>query len=182
MKYWKQGFYDEPVDGSVEITDEYWEELLNGQSEGLEIIEDSKGFPLLQKHVFTIEELQMEMIALINSYDTSPEVNTFFLNGEAIWLDKATRNSVENTLNKRLANGDKSASIWYLNKEFYIPIPKALEMLAKVEIYASDCYNTTRRHIANVLKLTTEEDITSYNYQSGYPTKLKFEYNEESIL
>lgn len=182
MKYWKQGFYDEPIEGSVEISDEYWQELLNGQSEGLEIVEDSKGFPLLQKHVFTIEELQMEMIALINSYDTSSEVNTFFLNGEAIWLDKAMRNSIENTLRNRLANGSKSASIWYNAKEFYMPIDKALEMIAKVDIYASDCYNVTHRHIANVLKLTTEEDITSYNYQSGYPTKLKFEYDEESIL
>ena len=150
MKYWKQGFYDEPIEGSVEISDMYWQELLNGQTEGLEIIEDSRGFPLLQKHVFTVEELQLEMINFINSFDTSPEVNTFFLNSEAIWLDKATRNSVENTLTKRLANGDKSASIWYRNKEFYMPITKALEMLVKVEIYASDCYNTTRRQYLTI--------------------------------
>ena len=32
--YWKNGFYDEPVDGSVEITDEYYQELLAGQSTG----------------------------------------------------------------------------------------------------------------------------------------------------
>ena len=28
MKYWKNGFYDEPIDGSVEITEEYYQELL----------------------------------------------------------------------------------------------------------------------------------------------------------
>ena len=47
MKYWKQGFYDEPVDGSVEITDEYYQELLAGQSAGLLIAESQKGYPIL---------------------------------------------------------------------------------------------------------------------------------------
>ena len=42
MKYWKNGFYDEPVDGSVEITDEYYQELLAGQSTGLIITESKK--------------------------------------------------------------------------------------------------------------------------------------------
>lgn len=39
-KYWKQGFYDEPQEGSVEITEEYWQELLDGQSSGKEIREN----------------------------------------------------------------------------------------------------------------------------------------------
>ena len=37
MKYWKQGFYDEPIEGSVEIEDDYYNDLLEGQSEGKEI-------------------------------------------------------------------------------------------------------------------------------------------------
>ena len=28
MKYWKQGFYDEPIDGSVEITEEHYQEKM----------------------------------------------------------------------------------------------------------------------------------------------------------
>ena len=39
MKYWKQGFYDEPQEGLVEITEEYYQELLAGQSAGLLIVE-----------------------------------------------------------------------------------------------------------------------------------------------
>ena len=53
MKYWKQGFYDEPVDGSVEITDEYYNQLLAGQSAGLLINESKKGYPILIVHEVT---------------------------------------------------------------------------------------------------------------------------------
>ena len=47
MKYWKQGFYDEPIEGSVEITEEYYNQLLAGQSSGLLIVESKKGCPIL---------------------------------------------------------------------------------------------------------------------------------------
>lgn len=51
MKYWKQGFYDEPIDGAVEITDERWQELLDGQSAGQMITEDAQGVPVLTECV-----------------------------------------------------------------------------------------------------------------------------------
>ena len=47
MKYWKQGFYDEPVEGGVEITDERWLELIDGQAAGMLITEDEQGSPVL---------------------------------------------------------------------------------------------------------------------------------------
>ena len=50
MKYWKQGFYDEPVDGSVEIMDEYYNQLLAGQSAGLIIVESKNGYPILGEY------------------------------------------------------------------------------------------------------------------------------------
>ena len=51
MKYWKQGFYDEPVDGGVEITDERWLELIDGQAAGMLITEDEQGSPVLTEYV-----------------------------------------------------------------------------------------------------------------------------------
>ena len=56
-KYWKQGFYDEPQEGSVEITEEYWQELLDGQSSGKEIKENEAGYPVLVDHEYTLDEL-----------------------------------------------------------------------------------------------------------------------------
>ena len=41
--YWKNGFYDKPQEGAVEISVEYWQELLDGQSSGKEIKENESG-------------------------------------------------------------------------------------------------------------------------------------------
>lgn len=54
MKYWKQGFYDEPVDGGVEITDERWLELVDGQAAGMLITEDEQGSPVLTEYVNSV--------------------------------------------------------------------------------------------------------------------------------
>ena len=54
MKYWKQGFYDEPVEGGVEITDERWLELIDGQAAGMLITEDEQGSPDLTEYVNSV--------------------------------------------------------------------------------------------------------------------------------
>lgn len=45
--YWKNGFYDTPVDGAVEITIENYRELLEGQSSGKLIVTNDEGYPVL---------------------------------------------------------------------------------------------------------------------------------------
>ena len=47
MKYWKNGFYDTPIEDAVEITNEYYDQLLAGQSSGLLIGENDNGYPIL---------------------------------------------------------------------------------------------------------------------------------------
>lgn len=54
MKYWKQEFYDEPVEGGVEITDERWLELIDGQAAGMLITEDEQGSPVLTEYVNSV--------------------------------------------------------------------------------------------------------------------------------
>ena len=58
MKYWKNGFYLTQIEDSVEITDEYWQELLDGQSQGKQIVSNEDGYPILaDPPAPTIEEL-----------------------------------------------------------------------------------------------------------------------------
>ena len=67
MKYWKQGFYDEPIEGSIEITEEYWQELIDGQSTGKEIKENESGYPVLVEYQFSLDELKDMKIAEIKN-------------------------------------------------------------------------------------------------------------------
>lgn len=46
--YYKNGFYEEMVTGAVEITDEVYEALKIGNSQGKEIVPGPNGFPVLQ--------------------------------------------------------------------------------------------------------------------------------------
>lgn len=54
MKYWKQGFYETPIEGGVEITDERWLELIDGQAAGMLITEDEQGSPVLTEYVNSV--------------------------------------------------------------------------------------------------------------------------------
>ena len=94
MKYWKQGFYDQPVEGAVEITEGKWRRLLDGQARGMEIVEDENGMPVLREPqpepiVLTYEQLVRQRIrerysvddelAILRQRDTKPgEVEAWF--------------------------------------------------------------------------------------------------------
>ena len=88
MKYWKQGFYDEPVEGGVEISDERWLELIDGQASGMLITEDEQGSPVLTEYVNSVpvptyeQRVQQsirerysvdEELAILRQRDTKPD-------------------------------------------------------------------------------------------------------------
>lgn len=173
-KYWKQGFYDEPQEGSVEITEEYWQELLNGQSSGKEIKESESGYPVLVDHEYTLDELKEKKIADINAYDKSDAVNSFTLAGKDMWLNKEDRVGLVNSINIEKQAGRLDTVLWFDAVKYTIPISSALLMLNSLELYALDCYNVTQQHIAIVRRLQTGEEVESYNYKTGYPNKLEF--------
>ena len=65
MKYWKNGFYLEQIENSVEITDSYWKELLEGQSQGKQIASDENGYPILKEQPPPTQE-EIDSIELIS--------------------------------------------------------------------------------------------------------------------
>ena len=60
MKYWKDGFYLEQIEGSVKITDEYWQELLEEQSQGKQITTREDGYPIAMAYEITSEMLEKQ--------------------------------------------------------------------------------------------------------------------------
>ena len=74
MKYWKQGFYLNQIEGSVEIEDDYWQELLDGQSQGKQIVSDEDGYPILADPPSPSQsELDAMEIASLKAYLSSTD-------------------------------------------------------------------------------------------------------------
>jgi hypothetical protein len=172
--YWKNGFYDKPLEGSVEISVEYWQELLDGQSSGKEIKENDEGYPILVEHEYTIDELKEMKIAEINAYDKSDAVNSFTLAGKQIRLDRDTRVWPVNSIRIEKESGRMNTTLWYNAEKYVIPVDTALQMLNRLELYTLDCYNVTQSHIAAVRSLSDAGQVEAYNYKTGYPEQLNF--------
>lgn len=172
--YWKNGFYEDPQEGSVEITVEYWKQLIDGQSFGKEIKENESGYPVLVEHEYSLEEYKEMKIAEINAYNKSDSVNSLMLDGKQIWLDKDTRVGLVNSMKIEKESGRIYTTLWYNAEKYVIPINDALNMLDRLELYALDCYNTTQAHISAVKGLSTAGEVETYNYKFGYPEQLNF--------
>ena len=91
-----------------------------------------------------------------------------------MWLDKATRAGLMLRLQAEQTMGKETTTLWYGANQYSLPIGIAMQMLLAIEIYASECYDNTQRHLAEVDKLETKEEIEAYDYRVGYPEKLEF--------
>ena len=110
----------------------------------------------------------------IEDYDLSDDVNGFYMQGQHIRLDKATRVGLMLRLQAEQATGKASTTLWYRSHQFEIPMEQAFQMLYALEVYASQCYDNTQRHLAMVAGLTNYEEVVEYDYRTGYPEKLRF--------
>lgn len=107
-------------------------------------------------------------------YDSSNEVNGFYINGQELWLDKATRVGLKLRFDAEIADGKTNTTIWYEGTPFKLELINALQMLNDIELYASVCYDNTQTHIANVNEIKDLETLKNYDYRTGYPDKLRF--------
>lgn len=107
-------------------------------------------------------------------HDSSPEVNIFYIDGQELWLDKATRVGLKLRFDAEIASGQTNTTLWYEGTPFNLELVNAVQMLNAIELYASACYDNTQMHIANVNALSSIDSIENYDYKQGYPEKLKF--------
>lgn len=107
-------------------------------------------------------------------YDSSREVNEFYIQEIPVWLDKATRAGLMLRFNSELALKKENTTLWYEGYSFTLPLNSAMQMLYALEVYASECYDNTQLHLANIEKIETKEELDAYDYRVGYPEKLRF--------
>lgn len=112
----------------------------------------------------------------ITNYDTSDAVNIFYMNGMPIWLDKPTRAGLMLRLQAEEMLGRETTTLWYDVHQFTLPLGTAKQLLYLIEAYASACYDNTQMHYAAVKAITTMEELKNYDYTTGYPEKLKFDF------
>lgn len=133
--------------------------------------------------IYTVPELTDEQkfanaksykIDEINRYDSSEDVNIFYIQDLPIWLDKATRAGLKLRFEAEIAMGKTDTTLWYNNMQFPLSLENAMQMLYAIEVYASACYDNTQLHLSNIEKLETIDEIDEYDYRVGYPEKLNF--------
>lgn len=121
----------------------------------------------------TLEKAKKAKLEAIFAYDTSSDVNGFLLNGNKVWLDKATRVGLMNSSTIAKAAGQKTTTLWLGGLKLVVDCDKAIQLLSALEMYALECFNVTASHKAAVNELRTIEEVEAYDYKAGYPKTLE---------
>lgn len=115
---------------------------------------------------------QKMVLAEIEKHDTSPAVNSFILNRQRVWLDKATRVGLMNSTTIAKAMGQATTTLWLGDVKLVVECDKAIQLLSALEMYALECFNVTAAHKKAVSEMQTVESVLGYDYTAGYPEVL----------
>lgn len=121
----------------------------------------------------TLGQAIAEKVATIQAYDNSNNVNSFLLNGVAVWISREDRIGTRRAIELDIEAGNEVSEIWLQGMMLKVNSQLALKLLDKLEHYAFLAYNITQRHIHNIKQLTTIEEVNKYDYTQGYPKKLE---------
>lgn len=113
--------------------------------------------------------------AQILGYDKSSQVNHFLYNGEMMWLDKATRVGLMNSISIEKSAKRTETTLWMGTKMAKTTVSKALAFLSQLELYAIDCYNITSQHIVEIDTCEAVEALKMYDIKADYPAPILFE-------
>ena len=116
---------------------------------------------------------QKMVLAEIEKHDTSSAVNGFMLNGQRVWLDKATRVGLMNSTTIAKAMGQPTTTLWLGDVKLVVECDKAIQLLSALEMYALECFNVTAAHKKAVAEMSTVESVLEYDYTAGYPKMLE---------
>ena len=114
------------------------------------------------------------MIESIKDYDTSKEVNTFYVNGDPVWFNKETRAALNSSLSIEKEVEKESTVLWINGTPYTMTVDEARQMLIDLELYAIACYNNTQTNIRSVQAMSLRSELRNFDITQGYPKKLNF--------
>lgn len=121
-----------------------------------------------------LREAKDSKLAEIDNYDNSDSVNGIIVNCVQLWIPADKRAILKASVDAYKTLGiDPITKVWE-GVEYTATADDWLRMIATVEVYASECFNTTARHRAAVEALTSVEAVEEYDYTSGYPQMPEF--------
>ena len=128
----------------------------------------------------TLEDAKSEMIERIEEYDSSPNVNSFLINGvDAGWLTPAERSNYKSSIDAAKLLGLEKLSFFIGDNLLEVTPDQGEYMLAQIQIYADRCFIVTKQHKMAVGALETIEEVDNYHFADGYPEKPDFRYPSE---
>jgi len=118
----------------------------------------------------TLADIKAAKVAELMDFDSSDAVNGFYIAGNIMWLNPATRDNYMNTLQgaKRLG----IESVTFMGHD--ITPDMGIAMLDVINLYAMQCVGVTEHHAATIMSFETEEEVKNYDFTVGYPEKLHF--------
>ena len=114
------------------------------------------------------------LIKGIEDYDSSENVNIFYVNNVPVWFNKETRTALNNSISIEKEVGKDTTTLWINNTPYIISIDIAKQMLSDIELYTIACYNNTRQNIAEAQTITLKSEVANFDITKGYPEKLNF--------
>ena len=162
------------VDG-MQIINPSEEQLINAGY--VEFIPPAKEEPTEEE---LLRKAKEEKLKRLHEYDSSKSVNVCYIRygGQSIsyWADKHERDALKSAVRDYISLGKTEYRLDLREMGFSITLPceLLLQMLAALEVYATECYNKTTDHEFAIKALTTKDEIEAYDFTVGYPEKLVF--------
>jgi hypothetical protein len=120
------------------------------------------------------ENTRSMVLQKIQNYDMSDNVNGFILGGQQEWLTKPQRESLLTSLNMFVKAGVETFPFVLGGRAMELPCATLEQMLAAVEVYATQCMMVTANHTAKVSAMRSEQRMLDYDYTTGYPEMMEF--------
>lgn len=132
-----------------------------------------------------LRKAKEEKLKRLHEYDSSKSVNVCYIRygGQSIsyWADKHERDALKSAVRDYIALGktEYRLDLREMGISITLSCELLLQMLAALEVYATECYNKTTDHEFAIKALTTKDEIEAYDFTVGYPEKLVFNLDGE---
>lgn len=124
----------------------------------------------------TVEDARRELLDKIERYNISENVDSFIVNDTIThWFTVQERLNYKQSIEAAKLLGVETLSFYIGDVKMDVAPDQAEQMLALIQLYADQCFMTTKQHKLNAQALETIEEIEAYDHTKGYPEKLNFQ-------